>query len=104
MDISKKAIFLSQLNVTPATLRNYRSALNSPFLREILQKEYSADDIFELTDIETLWLLYSKVNLHPKNITNHRLYSAVIMKYIRFLNNGKKYGRRIDFNRSKSKR
>ena len=40
-------------------------------------------------------------NLHPKNISNHRIYSCVIMKYIRFLNNGKKIGKRIDYGKTR---
>jgi hypothetical protein len=47
---------------------------------------------------------HSKINLHPKNIENHRAYSAATMKYIRFLNDGKKYGHRIDLKKPRGKK
>lgn len=67
----------------------------------MLLKECDGKQLYQITDLETLWKLYSKINLHPINISSHRAYSAAIMKYIRFLNNGEKYGRRIDYNKSK---
>ena len=100
----RKASFFEQLPLSETTVSNYRAALNSSFLKDILRSEFEVLDIFEIVDIEDLWKLYSKINLHPKNINNHRAYSAAIMKYIRFLNNGKKYGKRIDYNKSKPKK
>ena len=67
----------------------------------MLRLEYGIDSIFEMTDLQDLWDFYSLINIHPKNVSRHRAYSAPIMKYIRFLNNGNKYGKRIDFNRKK---
>ena len=93
--------FFAQLNLSESTTRNYKLALNSTFLKEMLLKECDGKQLFEITDLEELWKLYSKVNLHPKNISNHRSCSAAIMKYIKFLNDGKKYGRRIDYKRPK---
>ena len=95
--------FLSQLNVTDLTKRRYRDALNSTFLMEIIREEYNKKSIFEIEDLELLWKLYSIVNLHPVNVRMHRYYSAPIMQYIRYLNGGKKYGRRIDYNRKRTK-
>lgn len=54
-------------------------------------------NVFEITDIKSLWKIYSVVNIHPKNITQHRNISCALMHYIRFLNNGEKYGHRVDF-------
>lgn len=99
--IKRRNDFFAQLNLSETTTRNYKVALNSVFLKEMLLKECDGKQLFEITDLEELWKLYSKVNIHPKNISTHRLCSAAIMKYIRFLNGGKKYGRRIDFNRPK---
>lgn len=96
--------FLEQLNLSETTVRNYKQALNSSFIKEMLLKECDGKQLFEITDLETLWKLYSMVNLHPQNANNHRTYSAAIMKYIRFLNNGKKYGRRIDYKKNRSKK
>ena len=45
--------------------------------------------IFDLTDLDLLWEFYSTVNVHPKNVEMHRICSAGIMKYIRFLNDGR---------------
>lgn len=87
----RKAAFYSQLNLSESTLVNYRAAINSKFMREALLKNCGVLDLFEVTDLDLLWELYSKVNLAPRNISNHRAYSAAIMKYVRFLNNGQKY-------------
>lgn len=97
----RKANFYEHLALSKTTITNYKSALNSNFLKEELRNEFEVLDIFEIFNIEDLWKLYSKINLHPKNISNHRAYSAAIMKYIRFLNNGEKYGKRIDYNKQK---
>ena len=98
----RKANFYTHLELSKTTITNYKSALNSSFLKEELKGTFEVLDIFEINDIEKLWQLYSKINLHPRNIKNHRAYSAAIMKYIRFLNNGEKYGRRIDHNKPKN--
>lgn len=95
----RKEKFYSQLTLSSTTISNYKAALNSSYLRELLRDKYEVLDIFEIVDLKILWNIYSFVNLEPKNIANHRAYSAPIMKYIRFLNNGKKYGRRIDSNK-----
>jgi len=101
-DISKrKDEFFEQLDLSENAKRNYRNALNSKYLKGMLETECGVDSLFSITDIKTLWSLYSVVNLHPKNISCHRAYSAAIMKYIRFLNNGEKYGKRIDYMRKK---
>lgn len=94
--ISRKDQFFEQLNLSENAKRNYRNALNSKYLKEMLKSEYDIESLFEITDLNVLWNFYSLINLHPKNVSNHRAYSAAIMKYIRFLNNGNKYGRRID--------
>lgn len=95
--------FYAQLNLSSTTIHNYRSALNSNFLKDLLKK-YGLKQLFSITDLELLWKIYSEVNLHPKNIRDHRAYSAAIMKYIRFLNNGQKYGKRIDYQSHRSNR
>lgn len=100
----RKNHFFSQLNLSDTTLRNYKVAFNSTFLKEMLLKECDGKQLFQITDLDVLWKLYSKVNLHPVNINNHRLYSAAIMKYIRFLNNGERYGRRIDYKKSRKRK
>ena len=96
--------FFSQLNLSESVARNYKNALNSTFVKVILAEKSNKESLFEITDIEELWNLYSFINLHPKNVAHHRVYSAAVMKYIRFLNDGKKYGRRIDYNCSKKKK
>ena len=100
----RRASFFEQLLLSKTTVSNYSSALNSRFLKDVLKNEFEVLDIFEIVNIEDLWKLYSKINLHPKNISNHRAYSAAIMRYIRFLNNGEKYGRRIDYYKNRSKK
>lgn len=97
----RKDDFYKSLNLSVTTKNNYRSALQSSFLTGVLKEEFNTLDLFEIVDLEELWELYSKINLHPKNIKNHRAYSAAIMKYIRYLNNGQKLGRRIDFGKSR---
>lgn len=97
----RKDDFYKSLNLSVTTTNNYRSALQSSFLTGVLKEEFNTLDLFEIVDLEELWELYSKINLHPKNIKNHRAYSAAIMKYIRYLNNGQKLGRRIDFGKSR---
>lgn len=65
---------------------------------------YDVNSIFEITNLKELWDLYCKINMHPINIANHRGYSCAIMQYIRFLNNGKKIGKRIDVNIKRKKK
>lgn len=96
--------FFEQLELSATTIQNYRAALNSKFLSDLLKESYGISSIFEIDNIERLWEIYTRVNLSQKNIDNHRAYSAPIMKYIRFLNGGEKYGRRIDYNKPKGKR
>lgn len=100
----RKTNFIAQLNLSEATTRNYITALNSSLLKEMLLVECDGKQLFEITDLDVLWKLYSKLNIHPRNISTHRVCSAVVMKYIKFLNGGKKYGRRIDYNRSRPKK
>lgn len=97
----RKADFFESLNLSSATINNYRSALQSSFLLDYLKQEFKVNDLFEIDDLESLWQIYSRINLHSKNISHHRAYSAAIMKYIRFLNKGSKYGKRIDFGKSR---
>ena len=99
----RKEQFFAQLDLTENAKRNYRNALNSKYLKSMLMSVCGVDSVFSITDIELLWSFYSTINLHPKNISNHRAYSAAIMKYIRFLNNGEKYGKRIDYMRKRDK-
>lgn len=97
----RKDDFYKSLNLSVTTTNNYRSAIQSSFLTGVLKDEFDTLDLFEIVDLQKLLDLYSKINLHPKNISNHRAYSAAIMKYIRYLNNGQKLGRRIDFGKSR---
>ena len=99
----RRAAFFSQLSVSLVTQKNYRSAINSRFMTDCLAA-YRVDSLFEITDLEQLWKLYSYINLHPVNVNNHRGHSAAVMKYIRFLNDGKKYGKRIDYNKPRGHR
>lgn len=104
MDKQRKIDFFSQLNVSDRTRKNYEGAIRSTFVKDVLKDFCETDNLFEITDLKLLWSVYSHINLHPVNIATHRAYSAAIMKYIRFLNNGVKYGKRIDFQKPKSKR
>ena len=88
--------FFSQLLVSERTKVNYKVALNSSFLKHVLLEQFGTQSIFSVIDLQKLWEIYSYVNLHDTNVKNHRIYSAAIMRYIRFLNDGKKYGQRID--------
>ena len=97
--------FFNQLELSQVTINNYSSALNGTFVSDIITGiDDNYKSIFEITDLEILWRIYTKINLHPVNIANHRGYSCPIMKYIRFLNGGKKYGKRIDANKKKPRK
>lgn len=100
----RQNIFFIQLDLSNSTKRRYRDALKSSFLNGLVKNEFNKDSIFEITNIEKLWSFYTMINLHPVNIRMHRYYSAPLMKYISFLNGGKKYGRRIDFQKKREKR
>lgn len=95
--------FYAQLDVSNRTKQNYRNAINSTFVKKTLEMFSDTNDLFAIKDLELLWKVYSYINIHPINIANHRGYSAAIMKYIRYLNDGKKYGKRIDYNKNKKK-
>lgn len=94
---TRESKFLSQLSLSESSLRNYKVALNSTLLRDALERDFGVSSLYEITNLDTLWNLYCKINQHPKNVAAHRAYSAAVMKYIRFLNNGEKYGKRIDY-------
>ena len=102
MNTSKKEDFFKQLNLSETTTRNYKVAFNSGFLKAVLLEECGIEDLFKVIDLELLWKVYSKINLHPKNVANHRIYSAAVMKYMKYLNNGVRYGRRIDYKKHKT--
>lgn len=104
MDRKRKEAFFSQLSVSQRTQKNYEAATKSSFVKGVLQDFCGTDNLFVITDLEKLWMVYSHINLHPVNIATHRVYSAAIMKYIRFLNKGEKYGKRIDANKPKFRR
>jgi len=99
----RKSDFLSQLNLSDSSKRRYKDALSSLWLNGIVQAEFGLNSVFEMSNLEMLWKLYSIVNLHPVNVRLHRYYSSPIMQYIKFLNGGKKYGKRIDYNKKKEK-
>ena len=99
----RKDRFLSQINLSNSAKRRYRNALSSTFVNDILHQEWHFNSIYEITDVEILWKFYSLINLHPENVRLHRYYSAPIMQYIKYLNGGKKYGRRIDYMRKRKK-
>lgn len=99
--IKRRDDFYKSLNLSVRTTHNYKTAIQSSFLAGVLKDEFNTLDLFEIVDLQKLWDLYSKINLHPKNICNHRAYSAAIMKYIRYLNNGQKLGKRIDFGKTR---
>ena len=96
--------FYNQLEVSPRTKLNYRNAIKSSFVKGVLNQYCSTDNLYGITDLKLLWKVYSFINLHPTNVANHRIHSTAIMKYIRFLNNGERYGRRIDYNKPRPKR
>lgn len=92
--------FFAQLNVSQATIKNYKFAVDSHFMADCLA-EHHVNSLFEMTGLQQLWELYSYINLHPFNVKYHRAFSTAIMKYIRFMNGGEKYGRRIDYRKPK---
>lgn len=96
--------FFSQLILSDSTLRNYRVAFNSTLLKDVLESDYGVSSLFEISNLDILWSLYCKINVHPKNVAAHRSYSAAVMKYIRFLNNGEKYRKRSDSKKKKKER
>ena len=94
--------FRETLEVSDRTRIDYIRAINSKFMKEELMKHFGLSSLFEISDVKALWEFYTQLNLHPKNIKNHRGYSAPIRKYISFLNHGKKYGRKTDLNKSRN--
>ena len=103
--IEREIAFYKSLSTLSArTIRNYQTSIRSCFMKQLLMEELKTESFFDIDSLDKLWALYSKINLHPINIANHRAYSAAIMKYIRFLNNGEKYGRRIDYRKPRSRR
>lgn len=95
--------FFKSLTVSERTVLNYRNCISSSYVRSILKDQCDTTNLFDITNLEQLWKVYSFVNLHETNVRNHRIYSTAIMKYMRFLNNGEKYGRRIDCDKPKKR-
>ena len=56
--------FFGQLNLSESVARNYRNALNSTFVKVTLAEKCNKESLFEITDLEELWNLYSFINLH----------------------------------------
>jgi hypothetical protein len=94
---------LESLHLSESTRRNYVVALHSRYLKEMVTNICKTDSLYKITDLDELWKLYSAINIHPVNVKAHRVYSAMVMKYIRFLNGGQKYGKRIDHKKTKRK-
>lgn len=90
---TRKELFFASLTIAEATKRNYKTGLNSTFFKDFLLTRFECKNLFDITDLEKLFEIYKVVNIHPKNEEMHRVCSAAVMKYIRFLNNGKKYSR-----------
>ena len=88
---TRKELFFTSLSIAEATKRNYKTGLNSSFFKDFLLTRFECKNLFDITDLEKLFEIYSAVNIHPKNEEMHRVCSAAVMKYIRFLNNGPKY-------------
>jgi len=86
---TRKELFFASLTIAEATKRNYKTGLNSSFFKDFLAKKFKCKNLFEITDLDKLFEIYPDVNIHPKNEEMHRVCSAAIMKYIRFLNDGK---------------
>lgn len=93
----RKIAYRSSLNVSEVTKRNYFSSIRGSLLCDALEAEFGTKDLFAIVDLEKLWKVYCYINLHPKNIATHRNISCALMSYIKFLNNGQRYGKRIDF-------
>lgn len=91
--------YFASLNLSAKTKNNYKRSLNSDFVRDIIGNLYRQASIFSITDLDSLWNIYSIINSHPVNISKHRVYSASVMSYVKFLNKGKKVGKRVDFNK-----
>lgn len=104
MNDNREFQFYRELGVSERTRQNYQRAIRSSFMKDFLNEHLGTRNLFEVENIKELWEVYSLINLHPKNVSNHRNYSAAIMKYIRFLNNGERYGRRKDYGKEKPKR
>ena len=104
MDTKRHRDFYDQLMVSERTKQNYRTSINSAFVKEVLRSYFDTDNLFAITDLKQLWVVYSYINLHPINIASHRAYSTAIMKYMRFLNKGEKYGKRIDYKKPRLKK
>ena len=94
----RRDAFFSSLTLSESTIHNYKTALTSSFFKEFILTNFKVDTLFEITDLDILVKLYTTINIHPKNIQLHRVCSAVVMKYLRFLNNGKKIVKRKDYN------
>ena len=63
----------------------------------MLLEFFQTHNIFEVADLNKLSEFYAAVKIPPFNIDKHRVYSAAVMAYIKYLNNGKKTGKRIDY-------
>ena len=94
---ARKEAFYNNMKLSSATKTNYRYAYSHPFLKELLFEFFQTRDIFEVADLNKLSEFYATVKIHPFNIDKHRVYSAAVMTYIKYLNNGKKTGKRIDY-------
>ena len=97
MSEQRKEEFYSSLKLSESTIRHYKAVLKSKFLCDVLRSRFNIQDIFDVTDLEVLWSVYSTINVHPKNVEMHRICSSGIIKYIRFLNNGQRVGKRVDY-------
>ena len=60
--------FYLQMPLSEMTVKNYRLALNSRYVKDFLLSECGVGNLFELDDLDVLWQLYSKINRHPFNI------------------------------------
>ena len=102
--LSRMDNYFMSLNLCEKTKSNYRRSLNSALVQTVVNELYHETSIFSITDLNALWDIYSIINSHPINISKHRVYSAAVMSYVKFLNNGKKVGKRVDFKKTRPKK
>ena len=77
--------FLLERNPNKRFVNTYFVYLNSPLVRRAISRVCGKEDIFCVSNIDHLSLIYDVIKQEPQNRRNHNVYSGAVSAYMKFL-------------------
>lgn len=78
--------FLLLRNPSVKFVEKYIKYLGQGLVKSTTREIASVNNIFEVTEMSKLYLIYGKVKTDSNNVRLHNVYSGIISAYIKFLN------------------